>query len=320
MAKVLFVSSSAYLGNVGWAWSSDESSASGSFTEGSAYRGAMAAAVEGLKGLPEGTEVAIQTSNETLASVGRDWMSSWRERDWDKKGGIKHLDLVKQLSVEDMRLQLTWTLRKSNEAEFKAVKAIAQAARKTLPPPPEGAAKSSKETLVQPVAPTTMRTVAYTDGGCRGGIGGWGLLLIDTRSGAALERWGGERDSTNNRMEMQAAIEVLRTMKGRGQSIEIRTDSKYLKDTATKWLESWKRNGWRKFDGEPISNPDLVQEIDRLQSQHQVLWTWVRGHQGEPGNEHVDDLATRGMNACDKGEEAFGQTRFAVSPVVIPKS
>ncbi len=327
MSIVIYVSSSAYRGNVGWAWSivaSEPDADSGAFIDGSAYRGAMEAAVQGLRRLPAGSDVEVHTSNETLASVGSDWMASWRERDWDKPGGIKHLDLVKLLSDEDLRLRLRWTLRKSSETDFKAVKLLAQTARKALPPPAEGASSSqTRSTAVQPVARTNMRIVAYTDGGCRGnpgGVGGWGLLLIDTRSGSALERWGGERDTTNNRMEMLAAIQVLRTLKGEGQSIEIRTDSKYLKDAATIWLANWKRRGWHKGDGEPVSNVDLVKEIDALQSKHRVQWTWVRGHQGEPGNEHVDALATRAMDALVAGQESNGQTRFAESPVVIPRA
>ncbi|MFT7521193.1 MAG: ribonuclease HI [Kiritimatiellia bacterium] len=320
MSRVLYVSSSAYKGNVGWAWSLDEQHEAGAFVPGSAYRGAMFAAIEGLSHLDAGVPVEVRTSNETLASVGADWMAAWRERDWDKRGGIKHLDLVRLLSIQDERMQLTWTLHESKSADFKAVKALAQAARKTLPEPSaEAVAARAVASKVEP-ATTRMRTVAYTDGGCRGnpgGVGGWGLLLIDTRSGRALERWGAVAETTNNRMEMRAALEALRSLRGREQPIEIRTDSKYLHDAATSWVDGWRRRGWCKANGDPIANADLVESIDDLQRQHRVVWTWVRGHQGEPGNELVDGLATRAMDAMQRGETGSGEQRHTQSPVKV---
>ncbi len=324
---VLYVSSSAFRGNVGWAWSTagnEPTTASGAVVGGSAYSGAMQAAVAGLSRLPDGTVVEVRTSNETLAGVGNDWMESWRDRDWQKPGGVKHLDLVKQLSVEDLRLKLMWTLKKSSEADFKPVKLLAQTARKTLPEPeaPEPGAKKAATEITQ-AAPSDMRTVAYTDGGCRGnpgGVGGWGMLLIDTHSGSALERWGGARDTTNNRMEMQAAIEALSTLRGQNQPIELRTDSKYLKDAATEWMPGWKRRGWKKGSGEDVANVDLLKLIDQLQNRHRVKWTWVRGHQGEPGNEHVDALATQAMDELAEGKSGEGKNRFAVSPVPVART
>lgn len=318
MSQVLRVSSSAFQGNVGWAWSLGEAGDAGAFVGGTAYRGALHAAVEGLREVPAGTALEVKTSNDTLHGVATEWMASWRERDWIKKGGIKHLDLVKQLSAEDARLTLTWTLCTSSEPDFKPLKAQAQAARKTLPAPDPTEPASPVAGAAGVVQPTAQRILAYTDGGCRrnpGGVGGWGMLLIDTRSGASLERWGGHDDTTNNRMEMQAAIEVLTTLKGEGRAVEIRTDSKYLCDVASKWLAGWKRRGWTRGDGEPVANVDLVQQIDALQSRHRVVWTWVRGHHGEPGNEHVDALCNRAMDAVAAGTPASGETRFAESPI-----
>jgi ribonuclease HI len=162
------------------------------------------------------------------------------------------------------------------------------------------------------------RIVAYTDGGCRGnpGVGGWGFLLIDRRSGSALERRGGEQHTTNNRMEMLAAIEVLRAIKGEGRAIEIRSDSRYLVDMCRTWMAGWKKKGWKKKGG-PIKNLDLVQQLDELKARHEVTWTWVEGHSGEPGNEHADQLTNAAMDDVAAGRDASWERRLEASPVKV---
>jgi len=163
--------------------------------------------------------------------------------------------------------------------------------------------------------------VAYTDGGCRGnpGPGGWGFLLIHRGSGAALERRGGEAETTNNRMEMTAAIEALESLKRDGQRIEIRSDSKYLVDMARSWLAGWKRKGWRRGPKgkDPVKNLDLVKRLDGLIGRHDVTWTWVRGHSGEPGNEHVDGLTNDAMDRVQRGEDPAAERRYEASPVPL---
>jgi ribonuclease HI len=136
--------------------------------------------------------------------------------------------------------------------------------------------------------------VIYTDGACSGnpGPGGWGVVL---RWGE-LEREmnGGEAETTNNRMELMAAIEALRALK-RPTTIRIWTDSTYVRDGITKWIHGWKRNGWKTAAKAPVKNADLWQQLDELARGHKVDWQWVRGHDGHPENERADALARGGI-------------------------
>ncbi|GGB44178.1 ribonuclease H [Tistrella bauzanensis] len=135
---------------------------------------------------------------------------------------------------------------------------------------------------------------AFTDGACSGnpGPGGWGVVL---RWGE-LEREmnGGEAQTTNNRMELMAAIEALRALK-RPTTIRIWTDSTYVRDGITKWIHGWKRNGWKTAAKAPVKNADLWQQLDELARAHKVDWQWVRGHDGHPENERADALARGGI-------------------------
>ena len=130
----------------------------------------------------------------------------------------------------------------------------------------------------------------FTDGACRGnpGPGGWGAIL---RYGAVeKELSGGEPLSTNNRMELMAAIMALEALK-RPMRVRLHTDSLYLRDGITRWIHSWKRNGWRTADKKPVKNADLWQRLEEALGQHQVTFEWVRGHAGHPENERADALA-----------------------------
>jgi len=162
------------------------------------------------------------------------------------------------------------------------------------------------------------RIVLYTDGGCRGnpGIGGWGFLLIDRSSGQALERRGGEDHTTNNRMEITAALEGLQTLEVERLPVEVRSDSRYLVDMCRSWIAGWKKRGWRRRDG-PVQNLDLVQELDRQMERLRIRWVWVRAHAGEPGNEYVDRLTNDAMDAVAAGESPAYEQRHAASPVSI---
>lgn len=138
---------------------------------------------------------------------------------------------------------------------------------------------------------------AYTDGACSGnpGPGGWGALLIAREGDTVLktrELSGGEAQTTNNRMELLAAITALETLKS-GTKITIVTDSAYVKDGITKWIHGWKRNGWTKKGG--LKNVDLWQRLDAAVASHDVTWEWVKGHAGHPENERADELARAGM-------------------------
>ncbi len=132
----------------------------------------------------------------------------------------------------------------------------------------------------------------YTDGACRGnpGNGGWGAILV--YQGKEKELSGGEEVTTNNRMELMAAIAGMEALK-EPCAITLTSDSKYLTDAVNKgWLESWKKNGWRKSDKSPVLNVELWKRIDELISMHEVEFVWVRGHAGHPYNERCDALAT----------------------------
>jgi ribonuclease HI len=136
----------------------------------------------------------------------------------------------------------------------------------------------------------TARVDIFTDGACSGnpGPGGWGAIL---RSGTnEKEISGGERATTNNRMELTAAIRALEALKG-PSVVTIHTDSKYVMDGLTKWLPKWKRNGWKTADKQPVKNADLWRALDDGCSRHDVKWRWVRGHDGHEENERADALA-----------------------------
>ena len=153
--------------------------------------------------------------------------------------------------------------------------------------------------------------VAFTDGGCRGnpGVGAWAFVLVDAKTRQALERADGERLTTNNRMEMTAAIQALQAVTNPQSSIHIVSDSKYLIDSCTKWMAGWKRNGWKR-KGDPLKNLDLLQKLDELLSARTVTFSWVAGHSGHDGNEHVDMLGNQCMDRIASGETAAHERRF----------
>ena len=135
----------------------------------------------------------------------------------------------------------------------------------------------------------------FTDGACRGnpGPGGWGAIL---RSGGhEKELHGGEADTTNNRMEMMAVIEAVKTVK-QPASLSITTDSKYVLQGMQEWLVQWKKRGWKTASKKPVKNVDLWQQLDSLLQDHQVKWTWVKGHAGHAENERADELANKGVD------------------------
>lgn len=137
------------------------------------------------------------------------------------------------------------------------------------------------------------KIIIYTDGACSGnpGPGGWGALLIYGKH--EKELYGGDVDTTNNRMEIQAAIEGLSALK-RSSHVEIYTDSTYVKKGITEWIHNWKKNNWRNANRKPVKNADLWQQLDEAASRHDVTWKWVKGHAGDPGNERADQLAVKG--------------------------
>ena len=141
---------------------------------------------------------------------------------------------------------------------------------------------------------TKPRVVAYTDGACSGnpGPGGWGVILIS--GGHRKELTGGEAATTNNRMELMAAISALEALKGPSH-VEIHTDSQYVQKGISVWIHGWKRNGWRTAAKKPVVNAELWRRLDDAQARHEVEWKWVRGHAGHAENERADELAREGM-------------------------
>ena len=133
----------------------------------------------------------------------------------------------------------------------------------------------------------------YTDGACKGnpGPGGWGVLMRYGRH--EKELFGGEAQTTNNRMELSAVIEGLAALT-RPCRVVICTDSQYVKNGMEKWIHGWKRNGWKTAAKQPVKNAELWQRLNELAAQHQIEWQWVRGHTGHPENERADELANRG--------------------------
>ncbi|MEA1650179.1 ribonuclease HI [Nitrospirillum sp. BR 11164] len=142
--------------------------------------------------------------------------------------------------------------------------------------------------------PTSPRVEIFTDGACSGnpGPGGWGAIL--RWNGTERELKGGEPDTTNNRMELMAAIQALETLK-RPVKVDLHTDSQYLRDGITKWIHGWRAKGWLTADKKPVKNVDLWQRLSAQADRHEVVFHWVRGHAGHPENERADQLAREGL-------------------------
>jgi ribonuclease HI len=141
---------------------------------------------------------------------------------------------------------------------------------------------------------TTGKVVIFTDGACSGnpGPGGWGAVL--NYNGTVKELHGGQLATTNNQMELRAAIEALNALK-RPCSVEMHVDSQYVKDGITKWIHGWKKNGWKTADKKPVKNVALWQALDDAITRHEISWHWVKGHAGHPENERADELARMGI-------------------------
>ena len=143
------------------------------------------------------------------------------------------------------------------------------------------------------------RVTIYTDGACSGnpGPGGWGAILFF--NGTEKEISGGEAHTTNNRMEIRAAIEGLNALK-RACAVDLFTDSQYVRQGITQWMHNWKRRGWRTADNKPVKNEDLWRELDEAAARHEVAWHWVKGHADDPVNIRVDELAVAAMKPFKK--------------------
>ncbi len=161
-----------------------------------------------------------------------------------------------------------------------------------------------KSEQIKAVKPAESGTIEiFTDGACSGnpGPGGWGAIL--RYKGHEKELSGGDEETTNNRMEMMAVIEALKAI-NRSSKIDIYTDSKYVMDGITKWLDGWKSKGWKTASKKPVKNKDLWQEMDSLIQGHKVKFHWVKGHSGHIENERADELARAAIPICEKGKQS----------------
>tara|TARA_Y100000768_G_scaffold382863_1_gene363956 strand:+ start:610 stop:1041 length:432 start_codon:yes stop_codon:yes gene_type:complete len=142
-----------------------------------------------------------------------------------------------------------------------------------------------------------MSIKVYTDGACKGnpGPGGWGVYIQSNED--EKELYGGNPETTNNQMEMQAALEALKHLKDEDEVIELYTDSNYLRQGITEWIHKWKKNNWKTAAKKPVANRDLWLEISDLNEKMTVEWNWVKGHAGDPGNERADELANMGAES-----------------------
>jgi ribonuclease HI len=140
------------------------------------------------------------------------------------------------------------------------------------------------------------RVIIYTDGACKGnpGPGGWGVVL--SYKGKTKELYGGERETTNNRMELLAAITALETLT-RTCAVQLNTDSKYVLQGITEWMTNWKKRGWKTTSRHPVKNEDLWRRLDAAIARHEIEWKWVKGHSGDQGNERADELANLGVDS-----------------------
>lgn len=154
--------------------------------------------------------------------------------------------------------------------------------------------ETTPETGTETAAPLSNRIEIFTDGACSGnpGPGGWGVYL--RWRGQVKEMCGGEAMTTNNRMELMGAISALEILK-RPASVDLYTDSAYVKNGITGWIFGWKKNGWRTADKKPVKNVELWQRLDAALARHKIEWHWVKGHAGHPENERADELARQGM-------------------------
>jgi ribonuclease HI len=273
---------------------------SGSSEATTAPRIELISAVESLSFLPLGVAVDFTTSSAYLRDGITRWIRGWKESGWRTNAGmaVKNADLWKRLDILCDARTVRWADSAnspfSDEANDLAMKGIPVKAGSTVSDLPAAAnSRVDLATFLHRLDPSQQITVA-TDGASSGNPGpaGWGAVLAQGSYKTELN--GGEVMSTNNRMELMAAIRAIAAVP-KGSTIVLTTDSTYVRDGVTKWISAWKRNGWKTADKKPVKNQDLWMELDQLNQTCSITWEWVKGHNGHPMNERADRLAVAGM-------------------------
>ncbi len=320
----LHIGASARGGSGGWAWRALDPDGrphqdAGAEPGASAWRMRLRGAAEGLAALPAGADVVVHTTDDTTIQLATSWIEGWARRGWRKADGkpVDEADVVAALHAALTARRVRWTSVARTDPHHKAAHDAARAALDALPAG-AGSALGSASGPGGAVAPTDRPLLAYTDGGCRGnpGPGGWGSVLVHVPTGTTRIARGGEPHTTNNRMELMGILRTLEAL-SRPSAVEIRTDSKFCIDALTKWMPGWKRKGWKKADKEPPANLDVLQALDTALADHDVRFTWVPGHAGEPGNELADRLTNEAMDALAAGRDPESLVRAETAPFRI---
>ena len=295
----------------------------------------MIAAIKALESLSEPTRIQLYTDSQYLKDGITLWIKNWRMNGWRtaKRKPVKNSELWQRLDELCKEHDVEWNWLKGH-AGTEGNERADMIARSGMKPyldqeiriqPAQGTAagrgvvranrqeKSGDMAIEHLGTERTVEVIAYTDGACSGnpGPGGWGVLLQATKAGSIIkerEYSGGESATTNNRMEMIAAIKALESL-SEPTCIHLYTDSKYLKNGITLWIRKWRANGWRTSNKKPVKNSELWQRLDELCKEHDVEWNWLKGHADIEGNERADDLARRGMKPYFKQTESTRKER-----------
>lgn len=277
----------------------------------SPYRLHLLALLDVLPRVPDGQAVHVITTDSLLVDVFDRYLARW-EADGFRKKDLKSVDLLKLLPAHVNRIPLTAEklTSRAGDPHAKDCKLHAKQASARLDPPP------------RQIGPVQVRSdvevVAWTDGGSspNPGPSGWGAVIVHLASQTTLTLRGGFPEATNNRMELTAIAEALDAFTRRTR-VEVRTDSKFAISVCTEWMRGWKRRGWQRSDGEPPVNLDVIQRLDGLLQRHDVVFTWVPGHTGEPGNERADELCNQAIAAVNAGTGTELKERAAGLPFPI---
>lgn len=255
------------------------------------YRLHLLAMIDALQRVPQETPVTVVTTDQLLVDVCNQYLEGWVRSGLRKQ---KCQDLLPELFPWVGLLAGERLHSRTGDPHAKDCKKHAKTA-------------SSRVELVK-AAPgavqvrSDVEVVAWTDGGSRQNPGpsGWGAVIVHLPSSTTLTLRGGEAHSTNNRMELTAIAEALDAFTRR-TAVEVRTDSKFAISVCTEWIRGWKRRGWKRASGDPPVNLDVIQRLDGLLQRHHVVFTWVPGHSGEPGNERADELCNEAIDAVLAG-------------------